>query len=222
MSQKIVIYGISAFAEMMHYNFNQYSEYTVVAFCVDREYIQDKSFCGLPVIAFEEIEKDYPMDECKMFVAIGFSRMRNRKLLFDKAKHKGYSLVNYISPKAVIHDNLIIGENNVIQSSVDIDIFVTIGDNNVFWTSSVLGHNLVVGSHNYVSGNCGLGGNCTIGDACFIGNAAVMVNNITIANETYLVTGAVIVRSTEEACQYHGNPSKRVARHAGTGIIINS
>ncbi|SMG67267.1 hypothetical protein BMETH_936_1 [methanotrophic bacterial endosymbiont of Bathymodiolus sp.] len=60
-----------------------------------------------------------------------------------------------------------------------------------------------------------------IGDACFIGNAAVMVNNINIADETYLVTGAVIVRSTEESCQYHGNPSKRVARHADTGIVIS-
>ena len=127
MPKKIIIYGISAYAEIMHYKFDKYSDYTVIAFCVDQ-----------------------------MFVAIGFSQMRNRKILFDKAKNKGYALVNFISPKAVIHDNLILGENNVIQSSVDIDIFVTIGDNNVFWTGSILGHNLVVGNHNYISGGGGL------------------------------------------------------------------
>jgi len=221
MSEKIVIYGLSAFSEMMYHNFTKYSDYTVVGFCVDQEYMTDDTFCGLPVVAFDNIENVYSISEYKMFVAIGFSRMRNRALLFNKAKAKGYSLVNFISPHAIIRDDLVLGENNVIQSSVDIDLFVTIGDNNVFWTGSILGHNLVVGSHNYVSGNCGLGGNCNIGDACFVGNAAVMVNNLTIANESYLVAGTVIVRSTEEACQYHGNPSKRVGRHADTGIQIS-
>ncbi|SHE23502.1 acetyltransferase [methanotrophic endosymbiont of Bathymodiolus puteoserpentis (Logatchev)] len=221
MSEKIVIYGLSAFSEMMYHNFTKYSDYTVVGFCVDQAFKTDDTFCNLPVIAFEQIEKEYPVNEYKMFVAIGFSRMRNRALLFNKAKAKGYSLVNFISPQAIVRDDLVLGENNVIQSSVDIDLFVTIGNNNVFWTGSILGHNLVVGSHNYVSGNCGLGGNCLIGDACFIGNAAVMVNNITIANESYLVAGTVIVRDTEAACQYHGNPSKRIACHADTGIQIS-
>lgn len=220
MSEKIVIYGLSAFSAMMYHNFTRYSQTSVVAFCVDQEYMQETSFCGLPVVSFQDVAELYPVEDYKMFVAIGFSRMRNRAVMFDKAKAQGYTLVNFISPKAIVREDLVIGENNVIQSSVDIDMFVTIGNNNVFWTSSILGHNLVVGNHNYVSGNCGLGGNCIIGDACFIGNAAVMVNNINIADETYLVTGSVIVRSTEEACQYHGNPSKRVGRHGDTGIII--
>lgn len=220
MAQKIIIYGLSAFAKMMHYNFTKFSDYQVVAFCVDREYMQEATFCELPVITFEDIASLYPPTEYKMFVAIGFSRMRNRQLLFDKAKHKGYALVNFISDKAIIRDDLVIGENNVIQSSVDIDIFVTVGNNNVFWTGCILGHNLIVGSHNYISGNCGLGGNCVIGDACFIGNAAVMVNNIRIADETYMVAGAAILKDTEVACRYHGNPAKLVSRHPDTGILI--
>lgn len=220
MTQKIIIYGLSAFADMMHHNFTHFSDYEVVAFCVDREYLNDTVFCGLPVVAFENITDLYPHEQYKMFVAIGFSRMRNRALLFNKAKQQGYSLVNFISKHAVIRDDLILGENNVIQSSVDIDIRVTIGNNNVIWTGCILGHNLVLGSHNYVSGNCGLGGNCTIGDACFIGNAAVMVNNIHIADETYMVTGTVIVRDTEVSCRYHGNPAKLVGRHVDTGILI--
>jgi len=176
MPEKIVIYGLSAFSEMMYHNFTRYSQTTVVAFCVDQEYIQETEFCGLPVVSFQKVAELYPIERYKMFVAIGFSRMRNRALMFDKAKAKGYSLVNFISPKAIIREDLVIGENNVIQSSVDIDMFVTIGNNNVFWTSSILGHNLVVGSHNYVSGNCGLGGNCVIGDDCIIRQGVTLGN----------------------------------------------
>lgn len=220
MPEKIVIYGLSALAERMYHNFTRYSEYSVVAFCVDQEYMQDTSFCGLPVVSFQEVAELYPIEAYKMFVAIGFKRMRDRALMFDKAKAKNYSLVNFISPQAIISEDLVIGENNIIQSSVDIDMFVTIGNNNIFWTNSILGHDTVVGNHNYIAGSCGFGGSCVIGDACFIGNAAVTVNNINIADETYLVAGAVILRDTEEACQYHGNPSKRVARHADKGIVI--
>ncbi len=35
MPKKIIIYGISAYAEIMHYKFDKYSDYTVIAFCVD-------------------------------------------------------------------------------------------------------------------------------------------------------------------------------------------
>ncbi len=221
MKEPIVIYGISAYAEMMRYNFDRYSPYQVVAFSVDRKYMTESSFCGLPIIAFEDITTSYPIDQFKLFVAIGYRIMRNRKVLYDKAKNQGYTLVNYISPKAVLHDDLIIGENNVIQSSVDIDIAVTIGNNNVFWTGSILGHNLEVGNHNYISGGGGLGGNCVVGDACFLGNGAIMVNNLNIADETYMVAGTVILRDTETASRYHGNPSKRIGSHVETGIEIS-
>lgn len=220
MATKIVIYGTGPFAELMHYHFTHDSDDEVVAFCLDTAYLSQSHFCSLPVVAFEAVTEHYPVDQYSMFVAIGYSKMRNRALLFDKAKAKGYVLVNFISRNAITRENLIIGENNVIHSSTDVDCFVRIGNNNVFWTGSVLGHHLVVGNHNYFSGNCGLGGNCVIGDACFMGNAAVMVNNIRIADETYLVAGTVILRDTEAASRYHGNPAKLVSRHTDTGILI--
>lgn len=221
MPEKIVIYGLSPLAERMYHNFTRYSPYSVAAFCVDQEYLQESSFCGLPVVAFQDIAELYPADEYKMFVAIGFKRMRDRSIMFDKAKAQGYTLVNFISPRAIVCEDLAIGENNIIQSSVDIDMFVTIGNNNIIWTNSIIGHDTVIGNHNYIAGSCGFGGSCVIGNACFIGNAAITINDIHIADETYLVAGAVILRNTEAACQYHGNPAKRIGRHPETGIVIN-
>jgi len=176
--------------------------------------------CGLPIIAFESIENTYPASEYAMFVAIGYSKMRNRPIMFNKAKDKHYKLVNFISKQAIVRDNLNIGENNVILSSTDIEPFVTIGNNNVFWTGGILGHGLTIGHHNYISGNCGLGGDCLIGDRCFMGNAAVMVNGLRIADETFMVAGTVILKDTDASAKYHGNPAKRIGYHHETGIII--
>ena len=220
MKKQIIIYGIGEFAALMHYLFKTESPYEVVAFCVDKAYITNNTFDNLPVIPFEEIQEHYPNQNYAMFVAIGYRNMRNRSIMFHKAKDKGYSLVNFISPKAIIRDNLSIGENNALFSSSDIEPFATIGDNNIFWTRSILGHHVQVGSHNFFSGGAGLGGHCVIGDYCFMGNAALMINGITLADETYLVAGAVLLRDSQPSTKYHGNPCKRVSQHLETGIII--
>jgi sugar O-acyltransferase (sialic acid O-acetyltransferase NeuD family) len=220
MKQKIVIYGGGTFAKLMLYHFSHDSDYEVVAFCLDKQYISADYFCDLPVLAFESIENDYPATDFPMFVAIGYSNMRNRSIMFHKAKDKGYALINFISRKAITRDDLVIGENNVIFSSSDAEPGVTIGNNNIFWTRSILGHGVKVGHHNYFSGGAGLGGNCVIGDYCFMGNAALMINGITIADETFLVAGAVILRDSEPATKYHGNPARRVSQHLEEGIII--
>lgn len=220
MKQQIILYGAGDFSRLMLYHFSHDSDYEVVAFCQDKQYLTTSQFCGLPVFAFESIEMLYPPAEFSMFVAIGYSRMRNRSIMYDKAKKKGYQLVNFMSRKAIIRDDLIIGDNNAIFSSSDVEPNVIIGNNNIFWTRSILGHGVKIGHHNYFSGGAGLGGNCVIGDYCFMGNAALMINGINIANETFLVAGAVILRDTEKATKYHGNPAKRVSQHLDTGIII--
>jgi len=221
MNNKIIIYGAGPFAKLMHYHFTHDSDYEVIAFCLDKDYITTPKFCDLPVVDFESVADDYPPSEYQMFVAIGYRVMRNRPLLFNKAKQKGYQLVNFISRKAIIRDDLNLGENNVIMSSCDFEPTINIGDNNVFWTRTIIGHHAIVGHHNYISGGGGVGGNCQVGDLCFLGNGALMINDIKIADETYMIAGTIILKDTEIASKYHGNPAKLIGRHADTGIQIS-
>ncbi|MCX7086989.1 MAG: acetyltransferase [Methylococcales bacterium] len=221
MSNKIIIYGAGPLAEIMYYHFTHESNYDVVAFCMDKDYITAEQFCGLPLVDVAVVTQLYPPSKVQMFVAIGYKKMRNRALLFNKAKQKGYTLVNFISKQAYVRDNLILGENNVILSSCDIEPFVSIGNNNVFWTRTIIGHHAVIGDHNYISGGGGIGGNCTVGDCCFLGNGALMINNINIKDETYMIAGTIILKDTETASKYHGNPAKLIGRHADTGILIS-
>jgi len=220
MDKKIIIYGAGSFAELMLYHFHSDSDYQVVAFCLDPEYITQDHLLDLPLISIDDALSLYPPSEYSMFVAIGYRKMRNRKLLYAKAKNLGYKLVNFISSKAHVSENLQIGENNVIQSSCDIEPFVTIGHNNIFWTGTIVGHHAHVGHHNYLSGGCGVGGKCVVGDLCFMGNAALMVNNLKIAHETYMISGSIILKDTLPYAKYHGNPSKLIGFHEEHGIII--
>jgi sugar O-acyltransferase (sialic acid O-acetyltransferase NeuD family) len=221
MLKKIVIYGCGAFAKLMHYYFSTANQYEVVAFTVDSIFLQDTFIYGLPVIPFEDITDDYPPSDFSMFVAIGYQRMRNRKILFEKAKNKQYLLVNYISSKAIAYHNLVLGENNVIMGNVNIEPFVKIGDHNIVWSDTLLGHDLVLGNYNYVAAKCLLAGNSIIGDLCFFGNGVTTIDHLMIANETYLVAGSVLFKDTKPYMRYFGNPAKPFRKsHEDYGIII--
>ena len=220
MSEKIIIYGLGPFAKLMHYYFTMDSAYDVSGFCVDKEYMTQEKFCELPVSSLEGAAEKWNAELYRMFVAIGYRKMRDRTIMFDKVKKLGYQLVNYISSHAIVYDNLVIGENNVVMANVNIEPWVRIEDNNIFWSDTLLGHNLEVGSHNYVSAKCLLAGDMVIKDLCFIGNGAVTINQIVIEDETHLLPGAVLLESTKPYGRYSGNPAIYVSSHNENGIII--
>ena len=55
MKKSLVIFGMGDLAQLAHYYFDADSEYETVAFTADSDYIKDPLFCGLPVVAFEDI-----------------------------------------------------------------------------------------------------------------------------------------------------------------------
>jgi len=222
MLKKIVIYGCGAFAKLMHYYFSTANQYEVVAFTVDSIFLQDTFIYGLPVIPFEDITDDYPPSDFSMFVAIGYKSMRNRKRTFEKAKNKNYDLVNFVSNNAITYSNLILGENNVIMADVVIEPFVTMADNNILWSKSLICHNCNIGSHNYFAPNSVLSGYVIVRNLCFFGTRSSVIDKLVIADESFLVAGSVLFSDTVSYTRYSGNPAKPSNKlHEKTGIIIS-
>ena len=215
----IIIYGIGEFAKLLHYYITNESTYEVIAFTADKEFIDEVEIYGLPVIAFENINEIYPPEVYQMLVAIGYNNMRNRKILFDKAKNKQYQLINYIHPSVDVK-NMSMGENNIIFSGSIIEPFVSIGNNNIIWSMTLLGHHMSLENHNYISAKCLLAGHVSIKNLCFIGNGVNMIDSLIVENETYIVSGSNMRKSTIECAMYNGNPAKLLKYHKENGIII--
>ena len=85
---KVIIYGLGSFAELMHYYLSKDEKYEVIAFCADENFITNNMLKNLPIVSIENLEYLYPTSHYKMLVAVGYSVMRNRKVMFDKAKSK--------------------------------------------------------------------------------------------------------------------------------------
>ncbi|WP_324730748.1 acetyltransferase [Pseudomonas paeninsulae] len=217
---ELIIYGGGDFSRLMRRYFESYSDYKVVSYCLDSEYISSAFIDGVPVVSFEEVEKYYPPERCEMFVAVGYSSMRSRVSMYKKAKSKMYKMPNYISSRAVVESGVFMGDNNVIFQGVQVEPFVIIGSNNIIWSSSVICHDVVVGDHSFIAAGSTVGGFSFIGNNCFLGFNSTIIQNITVADESLVGACSLVTSNTNSFSRNIGVPAKEVALHVEEGIKI--
>lgn len=74
---KIVVFGVSNWAELAHFYLTHDSPHEVVAFTLDRSHMSTGEYKGLSVIPFDEVEGHYPPDRFKMFIPMSFKKMNH-------------------------------------------------------------------------------------------------------------------------------------------------
>lgn len=197
--RKLVLIGDSAFAEIAYEYFQHDSEYEVVAFCVEREFLKRDSLFGLPVVAFEKLEKLYSPREHSFFAANVYTQGNQlRTRLYQAAKSKGYQPASYISPQAFVWRNCKIGEHCFIFENNVVQPFVTVGDNVVLWSGNHIGHHSTIGSNCFISSHVVVSGFCRIGEACFMGVNSTVSNNTNIGNNCVVGAAALVLSDVED------------------------
>lgn len=204
--EKLIIFGTEKTAELAHFYFTNDSEYEVIGFTVDAEYMNCDEFCGLPVYSFEHLENYVSIDETYLFVALTYAKMNEiRENKISEAKKKGFRLASYISSKATIFNNVKIGEHCFILENSIIQPFVEIGDNNILWSGNHIGHHSKIGNHNFITSHVVISGNVTIKDNCFIGVNSTLRDGIEVENHTLIGAGCFINRNTNPKEVYKSN-----------------
>src|ERR1700674_3388782 len=96
---KVIIFGMADFASLAHFYLKYDTRHEVVAFSVSSQYMpSDKSFEGLPVVEFEEVENKYPASDYAFFAPLSPRKMnRLREGIYNQIKAKGYQLMSYVS-----------------------------------------------------------------------------------------------------------------------------
>lgn len=212
--KKVIIFGIGDNAELAKFYFENDEKYKniykIIAFTVQNQYLTKKEFNGLPVIAFEDIEKVYSPKEYLLFITIGYTAMNEaREKIYLLGKEKGYNFANYISSKANIFTKNI-GENNFILEDNTIQPFVTIGNNNVIWSGNHIGHHGTIGNNCFITSHVVISGRCKIEDNCFLGVNSTIRDHITIKYKSLIGAGAWISKNTEEYGVYLAEQANKI------------
>jgi sugar O-acyltransferase (sialic acid O-acetyltransferase NeuD family) len=196
---KLVVFGLSQWAELAHFYFQHDSNHQVVAFTADRQYLKETSFKNLPVVPFDEVEASYPPSEFAMFIPLSFKKMNHvRAEKYREAKQRGYKLVSYVSSKATTWPDFQCGDNCFIFEDNTIQPFVRIGNNVVMWSGNHIGHHTTIHNHVMITSHVVISGCCTIGEYCFFGVNSSVRDETVVAHDTLVGMDVSIARDTKE------------------------
>ncbi len=205
----LIIFGVGDNASVAHYYFQNDSPRQVVAFTVNKEFIEGPTFCGLPVVDFDQVAAHYPPGQYDLFVAVGYSQMNKvRAQKCREAKDKGYSLASFVSSKATVWPGIPLGENCFILEGNTVQPFSRIGNHVTLWSGSLVAHHSVIGDNCFIACQAVISGRVQVGDNCFIGNNATLRDKITIAKNCVIGAGALVVKDTQENGVYMGHPAE--------------
>ena len=148
--------------------------------------------------------------------------MRNRKIMYEKAKAKGYTLPGYISSKAILETVPSMGDNNIILANSVIGYDGAMGSDNIIFQNVWIGHEFTIGDHSIIGFGSNLGGRAKIGSLTYISIGVSSRGRICIGDEALIGVGSNVVSNVESYSTVVGNPAKPVSYHYDTGVVIES
>ena len=210
MNKKLVIFGTGDIAQLAHYYFSKDSDYQIVAFTVDGEFVNSATFCDLPVVPFETLADVYNCAEHSVFVALSYSKLNAvRKSKYLAVKSLGYPIASYVSSRATILNEGCIGENCFILEDNTLQPFSVIGNNVTLWSGNHIGHHSTIADHTFVASHVVISGGVEIGEQCFIGVNATLRDHIKVGERCVIGAGALLLEDAEAEGVYIGAATPR-------------
>lgn len=201
----VIIFGSGQIAEVICHYLTHESDHRVVGFTVDAEYLKDEQVMGLPVVAFEEVERAFPPAETGVFVAVSYRKLNApRAAKLQEAQAKGYTAISHVSPHAVVPPGFVARPNTFIMEHNTVQPFVEIGGNTIIWSGNHIGHHSKIGANCFIASHVVISGGVEIGDNCFIGVNATLRDNITIGSHCIIGAGALILQNAEDYSVFPG------------------
>lgn len=208
--EKIIIWGIGQISQVLTFYIQKYTQYKICAYTLDKEYMGDKNeFNGIPVIAFEEIEKHFSPNEYKMALIMGYKNLnRYREERYLQAKAKGYDFINYISPHSLVETECI-GKNVFILGQCHIQPFTEIGNNCILWSDTMIGHHTMISDNCFFAG-AKIGGCVKIKRNCFLGNCSMIADGIIIGQHSVIGQSCHILKDVKDYSVFVSKQTKRL------------
>lgn len=209
MGKPIIIFGVGDLAQLAHHYFSNDTDYEVAGFTVDRDYMTESRFLGLPVLPFETISDQCPPDRFEIFIALGYSGLNAvRKQKYLKATEMGYRMASYVSPRATILNDGKIGDNSFILENNTVQPFAAIGNNVTLWSGNHIGHHTIIRDHTFIASHAVISGKVEIGESCFIGVNATIRDHIKIGDRCIIGAGALVMEDAEPGSVYISEPTR--------------
>lgn len=191
--KELVIFGTGKISDCVSYYFEREGDYRIAAYCCDRSFLEEETFNGRPVVAFENIEENYPPERFSLFIALGYHGLNGlRKMKCSEGGAKGYTLASYVSP--YVYGDFTIGANSLLLDGAVVQPKAKIGNNVFVWGGAMIGHHAAIQDHCWVTGSANVGGLSTIGEECFLGLNATIGHGVEVGVRCLIGANTLITK----------------------------
>jgi sugar O-acyltransferase (sialic acid O-acetyltransferase NeuD family) len=133
-----------------------------------------------------------------------------RAQLQAAAEALGYAFPTFVSPDAVVNDEVELGAGTAVFDGAVVNAGVVAGQTCVINTHATVEHDCRFGTNVHIGPGATVSGGVTIGDHTFIGAGAVVIHGVRIAANCLVGAGAVVTHDLTEPGTYVGTPARRI------------
>lgn len=131
-----------------------------------------------------------------------------RQAVFEKFSKRGYKFATIIHPRAVVAEDVLVGEGAQIMAGALVQTGVNLGQNVVINTGAIVDHDSVVGDHAHIAPGAVLSGGVKVGAGAHIGTGAVAIQNVSLGERAVVGAGSVVVNDIPSGVTAFGVPAK--------------
>ena len=196
--KKIIIFGTTAFSRLMKWYIENDSDDKIISFTLNEQYINEKYFCDLPVIPYENLKEIYPEKDFQILITVGYSQMNKiREKIYNQCIKDGYEIASFIH-STVTRYSEDIGKGNIFLEGVKLQPFCKVGNGNIVQHFTIISHEAEVGNFNYFAGNSHIAGLSKVDNNCFVGINGIVQNDVHLASYNLVGAGTCVSKDTEE------------------------
>ena len=206
----LVIFGTGQIAELAWFYFTHDSAYQPVAFTVDRAFVDGDTFHHLPIVPFDELPQRYAPQDVQVFIALSYAKVnavRTQKV--KEVREAGYRCASYVSSRATVFPDFVVGENCLILEDNTIQPFARIGHNVTLWSGNHIGHHSVIEDNCFISSHVVISGGVRVGAGSFIGVNSTIRDHVTIGERCVIGAGSLLVADAEPEGVYSAPAAER-------------
>lgn len=182
--------------------------WNLIGFLDDNESIQGTLINGYRVIGNTNEVNNYP-DAC-FSCAVGSSRQREKIVEKMKGINPDILFGTLIDPSVILSDFVTVGEGTIVCAHSIVTVNISIGNHVIINLNCTIGHDAIIQDFATLYPGVNVSGATNIGHAAELGTGMQIIQGKRIGDYSIVGAGAVVVDDIPDKCTAVGNPTKPI------------
>ncbi len=212
MMKDLIIFGASGFGREVAWLVERINEvkptWNLLGFLDDNEDIQDSEINGYKVLGRSNDAIKYP--GAYYVCAVGASKVREKIVNHLKRINPDIKFATVIDPSVEMSKFVSVGEGTIICAHTILTVNVMVGSHVIINLDCTIGHDAVLENYVTLYPSVNVSGATKIGKGVELGTGMQIIQGKTVGDYSVVGAGAIVVKDIPSGCTAVGSPAKPI------------